>query len=83
MTDEELGHMVKAAVARFDAMTPEQQREHRREQDESYARAEVAFGSDADETAYRDALQSGDHARIAKEESKAAARIKFFEGTRE
>lgn len=43
MTDEELKKLVTDAQARFDALTPEQQAEHRRAQRDSYVRAELSW----------------------------------------
>lgn len=44
-------------------------------QKRSYIIAEAGFGSDADEAAYRAALDSGDPDRITAEEAKAEARM--------
>jgi hypothetical protein len=43
MTEQELHEMVQAAVARFDALTPEQQREHRLAQQQSFVRSIVEW----------------------------------------
>jgi hypothetical protein len=45
----------------------------------SYARAEAALGSDADEAKYRAALRSRDNAAIIACEDEAAARVAAFD----
>jgi NADH:ubiquinone oxidoreductase subunit D len=56
MTDDELKELLRKAVERFNSLTPEEQRKHRREQAKGYALAEAYLGSDADEAAYRHAV---------------------------
>lgn len=57
-------------AARGHVMTPEERRAQRR----SMVAAEAAFGSDADEAAYRDALARGDAAEAARLNAEAEAR---------
>ena len=42
----ELAELLRQAIARFEAMTPEQQEEHRRAQRESWVRGEMGLGLD-------------------------------------
>lgn len=58
-------------MARLHKMTPAEQEAQR----QSYARGEAAFGSDADEAAFRAALMSGDTAEIARLQREADARV--------
>jgi TRAP-type C4-dicarboxylate transport system substrate-binding protein len=71
----DLGRLIAAARARWDAMTPEERDAMLKAQAASYARAEAAFGSDADEAEYRAALESGDPERIAEVKRKEAERL--------
>lgn len=43
MTEQELRDLVAAANERFNALTPDQQAEHRAAQRESYVRAELSW----------------------------------------
>jgi hypothetical protein len=43
MTEDELKKLVAEAQARFDAMTPEQQAEHREAQRQSWVRGEMGW----------------------------------------
>lgn len=52
-----LDELLRRAVARFRAMTPEQQEAELRAQRESWVRGEMAMGSDADEVRYRARLR--------------------------
>ena len=61
-----------------EAKGDEKQQIHR-DQRESFARAEAAFGSDADEAEHRAAWVSGDPARIAKSAEAEAARLAQFD----
>ena len=45
MTEEELRVLLAAAVARFNALTPEQQEAHREEQRRSWVRGEMALSA--------------------------------------
>lgn len=61
-------------------MTPAEVAAQRR----SYVRAEIGFGSDADEAAYRAALVAGSTAALARLEAEAQARMAAFDAeTRE
>lgn len=60
-----VGDRLIAAVKQARSMTPSEWDEMLRAQARSYARAEMAFGSDRDEAEYRAALESGDPERIA------------------
>lgn len=53
----DLDDLLAKAAAAFDALTPKQQAEHRRQQREGFVRAELAMGSDADEAAYRERVR--------------------------
>lgn len=74
MTDD-LDKMIREAIAKVDAMTPEQRAEMYRAQRRSFMRAEASFGSDADEAAYRKAIAQSDEAKIARLEAEASARV--------
>jgi len=52
---DELKALIERSRALVAAMTPEEFEAMLREQAKSYARAEMAFGSDADERAWREA----------------------------
>lgn len=67
------------AAAKWRAMTPEQRVAMIHQQARSYARAEAAFGSDADEAEYRAAIESGDPARIAEVKRREAERVATFD----
>lgn len=56
-------------------MSPEELRAQR----DSFVRAEMGFGSDADEAAYGVALLSGDKDEIARHEAAARARMDAFD----
>jgi hypothetical protein len=74
-SSDDLAKLIAEANARFDALTPEQKRAHREEQRRSYLRAEAAFGSDADEAAYRAALASDDKTALVALEAQAVERM--------
>lgn len=46
MTEDEFKKLVAEASARFDALTPEQQEEHREAQRRSWVRGEMALAKD-------------------------------------
>ena len=52
-----LDELLRRAVARFRATTPEQQEAMRAAQRESWVRGEMAMGSDADEARHRARLR--------------------------
>jgi len=49
MTDEHLTHLIKAALARFDALSPEDQEAELRAQRDSWVRGEMGIGLDRQE----------------------------------
>ncbi len=77
--DDELKKLIEAAVARYDAMTPEEKRAMHRAQMASYIRAEAGFGSDAEEAEYAAALASGDADRIAEAKGREEVRVMLAE----
>lgn len=77
MTD--LDKLIRDAVSRYDAMSPEQKRAMRRAQMASYIRAEAGFGSDAEEAEMAAALTSGDPDRIAAAKGREEARVALAE----
>lgn len=77
MTD--LEKLIERAKAKYDAMTPQERSALHRAQRDSYARAEVAFGSDEDEAEYNAAILSGDADRIANCRCKEAARLAAYD----
>lgn len=50
---ENLEELIRLSIGAFERLSAEEQAEERRLQRESWARGELAFGSDADEEAYR------------------------------
>lgn len=58
--DNELKELMAKVKARWAAMTPAEQEAELAAQRASYVRAEMAFGSDADEAEYRRRLFAGD-----------------------
>lgn len=52
-------------------------------QRDSWVRGEIGFGSDADESAYREALATGDAEALARLKTEAENRMNFFDKTRE
>jgi hypothetical protein len=79
MTEQELKDLIAKSNARFDAMSPAKQAEHRAAQRESYSRANVGFGSDKDEVKYRAALGSGDPAALAECQREETERLKWLD----
>lgn len=53
MITPELADLIRRAVAEYKSVTPAQKAELHARQRKSWARAELAFGSDADEARYR------------------------------
>ena len=74
-----LEELMAKARAEYEAMTPAQRNALHREQRESYVRAEIALGSDADEAEYNEAILSGDQARIAECKRKESARLAAYD----
>ena len=72
---DDLEALIAKARAEFDALTPEEKRAHQEAQKRSYLRAEAAFGSDADEAAYRAALAANDKAALVVLEAAAIERM--------
>lgn len=71
---EPLSRLIAAAREQFSNMTPAQREAMLRDQARSFARAEAAFGSDADEVAMRDAISRGDSAAVARLTAEGDAR---------
>lgn len=72
----ELTELLARARATVDAMTPDQRAEMYRQQRESWVVGEAGFGSDADEAAYRAAVQAGHAGAIAKLNEEAEERTR-------
>jgi hypothetical protein len=70
---------VKAAREELARMTPAEREAMYRAQQDSFVRAEMAFGSDADEAEYGDALASGDPERIEAAKRRERERIAAYE----
>ncbi len=66
------------ANALYNAMTPAEQARMRQRQRRSFVRAEIGFGSDADEAAYRAALARGDTEEMARLDAESKERIAAF-----
>lgn len=62
--DEELKQLLAKAKERWEALTPAEQEAELRAQRDSWVRAEMAFGSDADEAAYRQELYGREQERL-------------------
>lgn len=71
--------LIAMARAQWEAMTPAERRAMIDEQGWGWVRAEAAFGSDADEAAYRAAVAAGDTEMVAKLEAEAEARVAAVE----
>lgn len=67
-------------IAQARAMPPMTEAELKAQRD-SFVRAEVGFGSDADEAAYRAALVESDTETLARLSAEADARMAFFDKT--
>ncbi len=63
--EEWLRGLLKVAVGRFNALTPEEQRAERAAQRRNYVLAEAELGSDADERAYAAAMRANDPQLLA------------------
>jgi hypothetical protein len=61
-----LDALIETARVAWNGMTKEERAAMIEEQRRSYARAEVMFGSDADEAAMADAIARGDEAEVAR-----------------
>lgn len=57
-----LERMVKEAVERFNALSPEEQAAHRKEQRQSFVRGQLGMGLDADEAHERQLMKAEHHA---------------------
>jgi hypothetical protein len=77
--DDPLKALIEEAVARYEAMSPEQKRDMHRAQRASYIRAEAGFGTDAEEAEMAAALASGDADRIAQAKGREEARVALAE----
>lgn len=78
---DELRSLLTDARKRWDSMSPAERAAMIAKQRRSYARGEAAFGSDRQEAEFREALQSGDPARIAQCEAAEAERLAQFDAT--
>ncbi len=73
-TREALLRALDQAAAKVNALTPVERAEMARQQRRSWVLAEAAFGSDADEAAYRRALDSGDRIELERLDREADQR---------
>lgn len=71
---DDLDDLLAAARDAMSKMTSDERQAMFDAQRKSYVRAEMGFGSDADESDYRNALTSGDEVGIAECECKAQER---------
>jgi hypothetical protein len=74
--DPALTKLIAEAKARYEAMSPVERATHDRAQRRSYVLAEIAMGSDADEVAYRRAVETDnwvEQARLEREGNRRAA----------
>jgi hypothetical protein len=77
--DDPLRALIEKAQEAVAAMTPEQRAAMWEAQKQSFIRAEMAFGSDADEAEYAAAIHSGDPERIAEVKRKESERLAVFD----
>ena len=70
---------LKEAVEAVRRMAPEDQAAMWEAQRRSFVRAEVGFGSDADEAAYYAAIRRGDHAEVARLKAEQDDRLAAFD----
>lgn len=77
--DKKILLLIAESKARVDAMSPEERAAMLARQRESFSRAEMGFGSDADRAEYRAALESGDPAEIDRVKQKEAARLEAYD----
>jgi len=75
MTQDEINEMMKRVVEKMKEMSPEELEKMLEEQKMSFVRAELGFGLDADEAAYRRAIAENDLATLLQLDSENAARI--------
>lgn len=75
----ELQALIAQSKASYAAMSPAEKQQMHRDQRESFARAEAAFGNDDEEAEHRAAWASGDPARIAKSAEAEAVRLARFD----
>jgi hypothetical protein len=78
-TNPDLLALLEKAQAKYDAMTPEQRREMWRAQRRSFIRGEAGMGGDADEAAYRIALQANDAEALQRLDAESKARVESAE----
>lgn len=76
---DELTSLIARAMAAYATMTPGQKAEMHRQQRRSYVIAEMGFGSDDDEAAYRTAFCSNDTAALARLDMEARERMRNAE----
>jgi hypothetical protein len=79
VADPELLRLIAESVERYEALSPEQRLAHDRAQRRSWILAEAGFGSDADEAAYRVALERGDWPTMIRLDEEAEERRKRAE----
>ena len=80
MTDRpNLDRLIRESIEEFNRMSPEDQEKMLAAQRRSYVRAEMGFGSDADEAAMAAAIRAGDSAEIARLEAEADARMEAYD----
>lgn len=70
----ELDELLKSAMARVDAMTPEARAAMYREQRRNYILSEMEWGDDEDEAAFRAAFERGDTAEMQRLEAEGKER---------
>lgn len=75
----DIDDLLKRAFAHVAAMTPEERSAMYEAQRESWCRAELGFGTDADEAEYRAALARGDEETMIRLEREARERIARFD----
>lgn len=70
----QIAEVIKVATERYERLSPKEKAAMARAQRRSFALAEAEFGTDADETAYREAVATGDTEAIARLDREAKAR---------
>lgn len=75
MTDAEIHEYVRIAQKRYMEMSPAEREDMWRQQRISYVIAEMGMGNDADEAAYRAALEAGDTKEIQRLEEASKGRM--------
>lgn len=74
--NDELRELIEIARVRWNAMPPEEKAAMIAAQMRSYVLSEASFGSDADEAAYRVAVERNDLVAIARLDAEADARMR-------